>query len=354
MKQEQRHWGTVGEKQVFLFTLSNENGYAADISNYGGIVAGFRMPDLCGKVKDIVLGFSSLDEYLKDHPNIGTLIGRYGNRIANACFSLDGITYRLLANDGKNTLHSGNRGFGRQVWKAESVNRPDAAGIRLSYLSPDGEDGFPGNLRTEVTYWLTGHNELEIEYRASTDKPTVIAFTNHAYWNLSGEGSGDILSHELELNAKYITIVREGLIPTGEFLAVKNTPFDFTVPTPIGLHINDESHLLTFGFGYDHNWVIDRSGETGLVQAASLYEPDSGRYMEVFTTEPGIQFYAGNHLDGTLVGKSNLPYTKRSGLCLETQHFPDSPNHANFPSTVLRQNEDFYSRTLYRFSVRSN
>jgi len=325
-----------------LFTLSNGD-MTISLTNYGGIVTSILVPNKKGKIDDVVLGFNNLDSYIAGHPFFGALIGRYGNRIGNSKFTLDGKEYKLAATDGKNHLHGGNVGFDKVLWKAAEVRENGRVGIRLQYLSADGEEGYPGNLSVTVYYFLTEDNEFIIEYEAETDKATVLNLTHHSYFNLAGEGSGDILSHEVMINADRYTIVDEGAIPTGELASVKGSPFDFTDVHTVGERIADA------GNGYDHNYVINRSGE-GLVLAARVTDPSSGRTMEVSTTEPGVQFYSGNFLDGLLVGKSGKPYQKRSGLCLETQHFPDSPNQPLFPTTVLNPGEVYHHTCVHKFS----
>jgi aldose 1-epimerase len=339
---------TAAGEEVKIITLSNGKGLTAKITDYGGTIVSFESPDKNGKTADIVLGFDDVQDYGKPtNPFFGSIIGRYGNRIGGGKFMLDGKEYKLGVNDGKNTLHGGVVGFHKKVWKIESAEvKGKKAELKLSYISKDGEEGFPGNLSCVVTYAITADNKLEMKYEATTDKPTVVNLTNHAYWNLAGQGSGDILGHELMINADKITAVGEGLIPTGEFTAVKGTPFDFTKPMTIGSRIKQ----IDIG-GYDHNYVL--KGKPGKMQlAAKVYEPTSGRVMTIETTEPGIQFYSGNFLDGTLKGKGGKVYNKYGAFCLETQHYPDSPNHANFPSTVLRPGEKYETTTVHTFSAK--
>jgi aldose 1-epimerase len=298
----------------------------------------------------VILGFDSFEPYLKGSPYFGSLIGRYGNRIGGGQFRLDGRVYTLPKNDGPNTLHGGERGFDKVVWTAREVAGKDGPAVELSYLSPDGDQGFPGTLRARVTYTLTEANELRIAYEATTDKPTVVNLTNHAYFNLAGPGGGDILSHLLFVDADRFTPVGPGLIPTGELHGVAGTPFDFRTPTPIGARIAAKDAQLELAGGYDHNYVLN--GEAGTLRlVARVSEPGSGRVLEVLTTEPGIQFYSGNFLDGSVVGKGGRAYKHRYGFCLETQHFPDSPNQPGFPSTVLRPGETYSTTTIYRFSA---
>jgi aldose 1-epimerase len=346
---EKEAWGTVDGKPVDLYTLTNANGLEAKITNYGGIVVSLKVLDRNGKLGDVVLGYDNLKGYIENNPYFGAIIGRYGNRIGGAKFSLDGVEYTLAANNGPNHLHGGIKGFDKVVWKATGVTSDNDVSLELAYLSPDGEEGYPGNLSVTVIYTLTDDNELKIDYFATTDKKTVVNLTHHSYFNFVG--SGDILGHKLWLKASRFTPVDEGLIPTGELRSVIGTPMDFTRPFAIGARIEQDTQQLEYGFGYDHNWVLDkRPGEMAL--AGSLYEPATGRFMEIYTTEPGIQFYSGNFLDGTITGKRGIIYEFRNGLCLETQHFPDSPNKPDFPSTVLKPDEDYRTTTIYKFSVR--
>ena len=335
-------------RAVEQFTLTNSQGIELKAISYGGIITSLRVPDRNGKVDDIVLGFESLDKYLNDHPFFGAIIGRYGNRIAKGQFSLDGKTYKLAINNGPNHLHGGNKGFDKVLWTAEPVAGRNA--ITFTRTSPDGEEGYPGNLRVQVTYTLTDKNQLIVDYRATTDKATPVNLTQHSYFNLAGQASGDILGHELMLNADRFTPVDDTLIPTGELAPVEGTPFDFRKPTTIGARIDGDSAQLKSGGGYDHNWVLKRSG-SGLQLAARVIEPKSGRTLEVATTEPGIQFYSGNFLDGTLTGKQGAVYKHRTGFCLETQHFPDSPNQPKFPSTTLRPGSEYKTTTVFTFGV---
>jgi aldose 1-epimerase len=331
-----------------LYTLTNTNGVEASITNYGGIVVSLKTPDRTGKMGDVVLGFDSVEPYLGTHPNFGTLVGRYGNRIGKAKFSIDGKEYTLAKNNGENSLHGGVQNFGKAVWTAKEVTRKDGPALELTYVSKDGEEGFPGTLTSTVVYTLTNANELKIEYKATTDKPTVVNLTNHSYFNLAG--SGDILNHQLMLAADKFTPVDAGLIPTGELKPVDGTPFDFRKPTAIGARINAADDQIKVGGGYDHNFVLN--GKPGTLRlAARVTEPTSGRWMEVSTTEPGVQFYTGNFLDGKLTGKGGQTYAKRAGLCLETQHFPDSPNKPAFPSTLLKPGATYQTTTIYKFGA---
>jgi aldose 1-epimerase len=333
---------------VQIFTLTNEHGLEARISTYGGVVVSLKTPDRTGQLADIVQGFDTLEGYLNPaEPYFGALIGRYGNRIGHAKFSLDGKEYNLPANDGANTLHGGPKGFDKVVWTPREL--PDG-GVELTYTSKDGEEGFPGNLKATVNYHLTAANELKIDYSATTDKNTVINLTNHSYWNLKGAGNGLILDHILTINASRFTPVDSGLIPTGELKPVAGTPFDFTKPTAVGARIEQNDEQLKLGKGYDHNFVLNRGG-AGLSLAARVEEPSTGRMMEVLTTEPAVQFYTGNFLDGTLKGKGGHVYPFRAALCLETQHYPDSPNKPSFPTTELKPGQTYKTTTVYRFSV---
>jgi aldose 1-epimerase len=338
-------------QQVRLYTLTNAHGLKARVMTYGAIVVSLEVPDKSGKMGDIVLGYDNLDSYVKNSPYFGAIVGRYGNRIGKGWFTLDGVTYDKLAiNNGENHLHGGIKGFDKVVWMDEPVRRSNAVGVKLSYLSKDGEEGYPGNLQATVTYTLTNDNELRIDYLATTDKATPINLTHHGYWNLTG-GQRDILGHVLTLNADQYTPVDKGLIPTGDLLPVKGTVMDFTKATPIGERIESDFEQLKFGGGYDHNWVLNKGGKD-MTFAARVYDPTSGRVMEVYTKEPGIQFYSGNFLDGTITGKGGTVYQHRWGLCLETQHYPDSPNKANFPSTILRPGQKHETTTVYRFSTK--
>lgn len=343
---------TAEGESVDIYTLRNMHGMEARITNYGGIVVSLTAPDRDHKFADVALGYNDLESYLKPpFPYFGAIIGRYGNRIAKARFSLNGVEYKLAANNGENTLHGGIRGFDKMVWTARELKTAAGPALSLTYLSKDGEEGYPGNLRVRVVYTLTNKNELKIEYNASSDKDTVTNLTHHSYFNLAGEGNGDILDHRLVLKADRFVATDANAIPTGELRNVTGTPFDFHTATAIGARINQEEEQLKFGKGYDHTFVVNgRAG--GLRQAAIAYEPKSGRVMEVWTTEPGVQLYTGNYLDGTLTGKSGKPYAHRSGFCLETQHYPDSPNQPTFPTTTLKKGATYRSTTIYRFSAR--
>jgi aldose 1-epimerase len=341
---------TSDGQNVDIYTLTNRRGAEVKITNYGGIITSLKVPDRNGKRDDIVLGFDNLDAYLKGHPYFGAIIGRYANRIAKGRFTLNGHQYALAVNNGENHLHGGIRGFDKVVWTATPLKVPNGAALRLTYLSKDGEEGYPGNLSVRVIYTLTNANELKVEYWATTDKDTVVNLTSHSYFNLAGQGNGDILNHQLLIKARRFTPTDAGSIPTGELKSVNGTPFDFTSSFRIGDRINDDDQQLKFGNGYDHNFVLD--GRMGtLRQAAVAYEPASGRSMEVWTTEPGIQFYTGNFLDGTLTGKDGKVYQQRYGFCLETQHFPDSPNKPLFPTTVLRKGQRYHTVTIHKFKT---
>ena len=342
---------TADGQQVQLFTLTNKNGIEAKITNFGGIIVSLKTPDRKGQLTDIVLGYDNLEGYVGDTAFFGALIGRYGNRIAKGQFVLNGKTYQIPLNDGPNALHGGPNAFNKKVWTAKDVSTHSTPMLQLTYLSKDGENGFPGNLSVQVTYSLTSDNELRIDYGATTDKETVLNLTNHSYFNLKGEGQGDILQHEVRLNANKFTPVDATLIPTGELKPVQGTPFDFRKSTAIGARINMDDQQLKYGWGYDHNWVLNGMGSGQLVIAARVHEATTGRVLEVLTDQPGVQFYSGNHMDGTIRGKGGKIYPKRGGLCLETQHYPDSPNHPAFPSTELKPGQKFHSTTIYKFGV---
>jgi aldose 1-epimerase len=335
---------------VDIFTLTGAGGMEVRTVPYGAIVVSIKVPDRDGRLDDVVLGFDSLDGYANPHPFFGAVVGRYGNRIARGRFTLDGKTYQLATNDGPNHLHGGVKGFDKRLWNAESFERGGASGVVYTLSSSDGDEGYPGNLNVRVTYTLTPANELTVDYDATTDRPTPINLTQHSYFNLAGAGRGDILAHRLTIEADRFTPVDETLIPTGELAPVDGTPFDFRQPIAIGARIAADHEQLRYGKGYDHNWVLNRSG-AGLAHAARLEDPATGRTLDVSTAEPGLQFYSGNFLDGTLTGKSGHVYQRRYGLCLETQHFPDSPNHSNFPSPILRPGERYQSKTVFAFGV---
>jgi aldose 1-epimerase len=338
---------------VDRYVLTNKIGIEATVISYGATLVSLKVPDRNGKIADVVLGYDSVDGYEQGKSYFGGTIGRYANRIAGGQFVLDGTTFHVPKNDGPNSLHGGDIGFNKRIWTGVDRSRGDAQVLELSYKSPDGEEGYPGTVHAKVTYTLSteGH-ELRIDYWASTDKATVVNLTNHSYFNLSGVPSQDILSHQLLLRAPKFTPIDPTLIPTGELRAVEGTPFDFRKPTAIGARINLTDEQLKFGKGYDHNWVLEGREKGGLQLAAQVFEPTSGRVLEILTTEPGIQFYSGNFLDGTAHGKGGQPYAFRTGFCLETQHFPDSPNHPSFPPTELKPGQDFRSSTVLRFSTR--
>ncbi|MGI9070279.1 MAG: aldose epimerase family protein [Bryobacteraceae bacterium] len=337
--------------EVSLYTLKNKSGMEVKITNYGGTITSIKVKDRHGKFGDVVLGFENLDGYISktNKSYFGAIVGRYANRIAHGTFVLDGHQYHIPTNDGPNSLHGGLRGFDKRVWDAKDVSTPRAPELELHYLSRDGEEGFPGNLSVTVRYSLNAENDLRIDYSATTDKDTVLNLTNHSYFNLAGPGSGDILNHKLTLQADRFTPIDQTLIPTGAIQSVAGTPLDFRKPTAIGFRINQDDPQLKFAKGYDHNFVLNHSGHE-LSLAAKVEEPHSGRVLEVLTTQPGIQFYSGNFLDGSVHGIGGA-YNFRSALCLETQHFPDSPNHPNFPSAVLRPGEQFRQTTVFRFST---
>lgn len=346
-----KSFGTTTEGQkVTQYTLTNDKGASVSIINYGGIVTSLKVPDRNGKFADVVLGFKTLSDYEKKSPYFGCLVGRYGNRIAKGEFTLDGHTYRLAPNNNGQSLHGGLKGFDKVIWNAVPAMTGQGPSLKLTYVSKDGEEGYPGNLSVTATYTLTNKNELKLVFRAKTDKATIVNLTHHSYFNLAGQGSGDVLGHVVTIHADKYTPVDKVLIPTGKLASVKGTPFDFRKPTPIGARINMEDPQLKNGGGYDHNWVIDKlPGHLGL--AAKVEEPKSGRVMEVISTEPGVQFYSGNFLDGTLVGKGGKVYGFRNGFCFEPQHFPDSPNRKNFPSTVLRPGETYKNTIIFKFSA---
>ena len=346
-------WGEVEGEEVTLYTLTNPNGMEVKITNYGGIITSVVVPDRDGNMENVTLGFTTLDEYVEGHPYFGNITGRYANRIARGTFDIDDENFYLALNNGPNTLHGGEKGFDKHVWAAEEVSGEGEVGVKLSRVSPDMEEGYPGNLDVEVTYTLTDNDEIRIDYHATTDEPTHVNLTNHAYWNLAGDGSGSIDGHELTLMASNYTPVDANLIPTGEIATVAGTPLDFTSPHPIGERVRDNFEQLLLGRGYDHNFVLDRPGpdDTTLLVAARVVEPESGRTLEISTTEPGIQFYSGNFLDATEVGAAGKMYRQGDGFALETQHYPDSPNQPEFPSTLLEPDGEFNSTTIYAFSV---
>jgi aldose 1-epimerase len=341
---------TAKGDSVKQYTLTNKNGMKVEVINYGGIITSLTAPDKNGKYQDVVLGFTKPEDYFNDNPYFfGALIGRYGNRIANAKFTLEGKTYELDKNDGPNSLHGGKEGFDTKIWTVEPVKDAQFPTLKLTYVSADGEEGFPGKLTTTVLYTLTDDNALEISYEATTDKATVVNLTQHSYFNLSGNFTQPVTDHELQLKAEKFLPVNSTIIPTGEEKSVKGTPFDFTVSKPIGKDINSDDEQIRLGQGYDHNWILEGKG---LRTIATVYHPATGRVMEVMTDQPGVQFYSGNFLDGKYETKTGGKYEKRNGFCLETQHYPDSPNQKAFPSTELKPGQKYQTKTIYKFSVK--
>jgi aldose 1-epimerase len=347
MKVQKETFGRIPDgREVTLYTLTNANKLRAGIMDYGAILVSLEVPGRDGKFADITLGFDDLDPYVKRNPLFGAVVGRYANRIANARFTLDGIEYKLTANAGKNHIHGGrNKRFDKVMWEGRQFQSDKDVGVRFTYLSRDGDEGFPGNLNCTVTYTLTNNNELKISYKATTDKPTIVNLTNHSYFNLAGEGKGNVLEHQMMINADYFTPADKALIPTGEILSVKDTPLDFTEPRTIGSRIAE----LTQTRGYDHNYVLKSSNGSPTL-AARVYEPTTGRVMEVYTTEPGMQFYTANGMKG-VKGKGGKIYNRHFGFCLETEHFPDSPNKPHFPSVVLRPGETYSTKTVFKLST---
>jgi aldose 1-epimerase len=348
-KMQKQSFGKTEDGQpVDLYILTSKNGMEAAITNYGGTVVSLKVPDRNGKLEDVVLGYDNLDGYATGKAYIGATVGRYANRIAHATFTLDGTTYTLAKNDADNHLHGG---FNKRVWTAKDVSSSAGQALELTYLSKDGEEGFPGTLPVKVVYTLTDQDELKIDYSATTDKDTVLNLTNHAYFNLAGQGNGDVLEQQIMIRADRFTPIDATSIPTGELRSVKGTPFDFTNSTAIGARIDQDDQQLKLGRGYDHNWVLNNGTPGSLFLAAQAYDQHSGRVLEVLTTEPGIQLYTGNFLDG-IHGKDGKVYDRRYAFCLETQHFPDSPNHPNFPSAELKPGQRFQSTTVYKFSTK--
>jgi aldose 1-epimerase len=337
---------------IHLYVLTNKNGMQMAVTNFGARLVSLKVPDRNGKLADVVLGYDSVQGYVHDTAYFGAIAGRYANRIARGKFTLDGKTYSLPINNGVNSLHGGKIGFDKLVWHARELTKGKNPAIELTLTSPDGGQGYPGTMHVRVIYTLTAQNAVRIEYRATTDKPTIINLTNHAYFNLDGQGNGNILDTVLMINADAYTPTDKTQIPTGKIVSVKGTPFDFLKPTPIGARINEDNAQLKMAKGYDHNWVLNRDDKTGLVLAARAYSPKSGRILTVLTTEPGVQFYSGNFLDGSLHGKDGKVYKFRYGFTLETQHYPDSPNHPNFPSTVLKPGQVYRQTTVFKFSTR--
>ncbi|HXJ46528.1 MAG TPA: aldose epimerase family protein [Candidatus Dormibacteraeota bacterium] len=350
---EKKVFGTTADgKTADLYTLKNKNGMQVSITNFGATVVSIVVPDKAGKMADVALGYDDLAGYELNKNYLGVLVGRYGNRIAHGKFSIDGTEYTLAKNNGDNSLHGGIKGFNKAMWEAKDVSKGGEAAVEMKYVSKDGEEGYPGNLSVTVVYTLTNKNELKIDYSATTDKKTVVNLTNHTYFNLAGQGNGDILKQELMINADTFTPVDSGLIPTGELKKVEGTPFDFRKPTAIGARIDANDEQIKLGGGYDHNFVLSRKAATGLSLAARVSDAVSGRTMEVWTTEPGVQFYTGNFLDGSFKGKGGIAYQKRTAFCLETQHFPDSPNHPSFPTTLLKPGEKYHTTTVYKFEAK--
>lgn len=348
---EKQGFGTTRDGQpVDFYTITNSQGVEVRASNYGGVITSLLVPDKNGKPDNVVLGFDSLEEYFVNGPWFGAIIGRYANRIANGKFTLDGIEYSLAINNGPNASHGGIKGFSKALWHAEPFQDLHEAGVIFLYISKDGEEGYPGNLSAKVTYTLTDRNELIFDYQATTDKATPLNFTQHCYFNLAGDGKRDVLEHELTLNADRFTPINKTMVPTGELCSVQGTPMDFSKPTTIGARIHENYEQLVLARGYDHNFVINGKSDD-LKFAARVYEPSSGRTLETYTTEPGVHLYSANFLDGTIKRKQGYVYQQRYGFCLETQHFPDSPNHPNFPTTILRPGQTYNSRTVYKFSV---
>ncbi|UOB16501.1 aldose epimerase family protein [Abyssalbus ytuae] len=345
-------YGTTPDStSVFKYTLKNEEGMELDVITYGGIITSWKAPDKNGVYKDVVLGYDSLSQYIKSNPYFGAVIGRYGNRIAKGKLKIGENEYTLATNNGLNHLHGGIKGFDKVVWDAKEIISDSAASLQLSYLSKDMEEGYPGNLKTAVTYTLNNNNELEVLYEAETDKATIVNLTQHTYFNLSADFSKPILDHEIMINADKFLPVDETLIPTGELLTVEGTPFDFRTLKSIGKEIEVDNDQIKKGLGYDHCWVLNDQ-DKGFRLAATVYHPETGRLLEIFTTEPGIQFYSGNFLDGTLPAKNGGTYAKRTGFCLETQHYPDSPNQTAFPSVILNPGEKYSTKTTFKFSAK--
>ena len=336
-------------KEIQLFRLINSNGVTVEITNYGGKVVSVVVPDKSGVFKDVVLGFDHIDDYISGNPYFGALIGRYANRIRKGKFSLLGKEYQLAKNNGENHLHGGIIGYNDVVWDANFDK--DKSNLELTYLSKDGEENYPGNVSLKVIYTLTDENELKIHYHAITDQTTIINLTHHSFFNLKGEGNGDILGHELYINSDAFTPTNAQSIPTGEFKSIEGTPMDFRIFTAMGKRIEQKDEQLQFGNGYDHNWIL-KNNKKNIVLAAAVHEPEYGRYMEVWTDQPGMQFYSGNYLDSSDVGKGGKKYPRRSAFCLETQHFPDSPNQLHFPSTILKPNKKYDYTCIYKFSIK--
>ena len=348
---ERRDFGIIHGKNIELFRLTNEHGLAVEITNYGGAIVSLTAPDKDGNMADIVLGYDCLNDYIKGEASFGALIGRHANRIEGACFTLNGQRYELAKNDGNHHLHGGPGGFGQVVWEPRVIENDGKQALELHYFSPHGEENYPGNLEVQVVYSLNSQNELWIHYQATPDQDTVVNLTNHAYFNLAGHDAGTILDHELTLYAEEFTPINEECVPTGEIRSVKGTPLDFTSPKAIGTHIDADDEQIQAGRGYDHNWVMKRRDQ-GLERAAQVYHPGTGRVLDVFTTKPGIQFYSGNFLDGSDVGKGGFVYERRSGFCLETQYFPNALKYKHFPSPITKKGETYRHCTVFKFSTR--
>ena len=344
-------WGSTAEGQVLRYTLTNGRGMRVRILTYGGIIQSIEVPDRHRHTANVALGFDNLPDYVAKSPYFGCITGRYANRIALGTFTLDGVTYHLPINNPPNSLHGGTVGFDKHIWATTPFRHGDEVGLVMRFTSPNGDQGYPGTLTATVTYTLTRNNGIRMDYRATTDAPTIVNLTNHTYWNLAGEGTSDIYDHRLFLNADHYTPVDPTLIPTGAIDPVAGTPLDFTHPTAIGARIRDGFPQLVIGRGYDHNWVLNRPDSTSMVLAARVVEPRSGRVLTILTDQPGIQFYSGNFLDGTLVGTSHHMYRQGDGFALETQHYPDSPNHPNFPSTVLRPGQVYHTSTIFQLGT---
>ena len=341
---------TLNGEEAYIFTLMNSKGMSVKITNFGGVIISIEVPDNKGRFDDVVLGYDKLEQYFSQGPYFGAIIGRFANRIENASFKLNGIEYKIGKNDGENSLHGGIKGFDKVLWNAGIIDGEKEA-LELTYLSKDGEEGFPGNLQVKVTYSLTEDNAIRIDYHAQSDKDTIVNLTNHSYFNLSGHNSGDILTHKIMINSDRFTVNDEYSIPTGEIRAVKDTPIDFTELTEIGKNIDSDYEQIVLGKGYDHNWILNINGKD-TEKAAEVFDQNSGRVMEVYTTKPGVQFYTGNFLDGSYIGKGGTRYERRSGLCLETQYFPNSINNKHFPSPILRAGEEYNHTTIYKFFTR--
>lgn len=349
---EKKLFGRLNDgTEVYEFTLQNPGGMRVKIINYGAIVMSIEVPDRNGKLGDVILGYDDLDGYINDNSYQGAIVGRYGNRIAKGKFTLEDIEHQVTVNDGENHLHGGRKGFFKSIWNAEPIKSETDPALKLTYLSPDGEEGYPGNVNIEVIYTITEENALKIEYTGTTDKITILNPTHHSYFNLKADPNKTILDNELMINADKTTEVGAGLIPTGKLVDVENTPMDFRTPTKIGARINADDAQLKLGFGYDHNWVLNNFDKQ-IRKAVELYDSSTGRLMEIFTDQPGMQFYSGNFLDGTIKGKKGISYQYRTGLCLEAQLFPDSPNKPDFPSATLKPGEKYSQTTIYKFSVK--